>query len=70
MGPTRQEAGCLGLNYFQSTRDSQLFYVHARWQDEAGFNHHATLPHTVRFIQRMEALVDQPLEVTRARLIA
>ncbi len=26
--------------------------------------------HTVRFIERMQALVDHPLEVTRARLLA
>ena len=68
-GPTREEAGCLSLQTFRSTRDPRLFYVHSRWVDEAAFDHHADLPHTVRFIERVQALIDHPLDVTRARVI-
>ena len=59
VGPSREEAA----------RDPRLFYVHSRWVDEAAFDHHAGLPHTVRFIERVQALIDHPLDVTRARLI-
>jgi len=38
-------------------------------EDEAAFDHHAGLPHTVRFIERVQALIDHPLDVTRARLV-
>jgi len=45
------------------------FHVHSRWTDEAAFDRHADLPHTVRFIGRMERAIDQPMEVSRARPI-
>ena len=66
---TREEEGCLSIHAFQSVRDSQLFYIHSRWKDEVAFNYHAGLPHTIRFIQRVEPLIDGPLDVTRAERI-
>jgi quinol monooxygenase YgiN len=69
IGPTRQEPGCLAIDAFRSTRDQRLFYIHSRWVDEAAFDIHAGLPHTVRFVERVAPLIDHPLEVTRARAI-
>lgn len=69
LAPTREEAGCLSINAFRSKRDPQLFYIHSRWKDEAAFDHHAELPHTVRFVERIEPLIDHPLDVTRAEMI-
>jgi quinol monooxygenase YgiN len=69
VGPSRAEAGCLGIQAFRSTRDPRLFYIHSRWVDEAAFDRHAALPHTVRFIERVQALLDHPLDVTRAGLL-
>lgn len=66
IAPTRAESGCLAINAFRSIHDSCLFYIHSRWVDEAAFNIHAELPHTVAFLQRVEAFIDYPLEVTRA----
>ncbi len=66
---SREEAGCLSIHAFRSIRDPGLLYIHSRWQDENAFEVHATLPHTVRFIERVEPLIDHPLEVTRAELI-
>jgi len=68
--PSRAEAGCLSIHAFQSRRDAQLFYIHSRWVDESAFEDHARLSHTVAFISTVEGLLDQPLEVTRADLIA
>jgi quinol monooxygenase YgiN len=67
--PTREEPGCLAIHAFRSVRDPQLFYIHSRWKDEEAFDLHATLPHTVRFVERVEALIDHALEVTRAEMI-
>ncbi|HEY4941219.1 MAG TPA: putative quinol monooxygenase [Rhizomicrobium sp.] len=63
----RAEPGCLGIEYFRSTRDARLFYIHSRWADEAAFQVHADLPHTVRFLEQVEAAIDHDLEVTRLR---
>ncbi len=67
--PSREEAGCLGIRAFRSTRDRQLFYIHSRWKDEAAFEHHAGLPHTVRFVARVEPLIDHPFEAIRTEQI-
>ena len=66
-GASRQEAGCLFIEAYRATRDPRLFHIHSRWVDEAAFELHAELPHTVRFLQRVQPLIDHPLEVTRAR---
>ena len=62
-----KEPGCVRIQAFQSTRDARLFYIHSRWTDESAFDLHATLPHTVRFLTRMDGLIDQPREVTRTQ---
>jgi quinol monooxygenase YgiN len=63
--PTRAEPGCLAINAFCSARDPGLFYIHSRWIDETAFDIHAELPHTLAFLERVKALIDHPLEVTR-----
>jgi quinol monooxygenase YgiN len=67
IGPVRVEPGCVEIDAYRSTRDPRLFYIHSRWIDEAAFDNHATLPHTVRFIDTVEKLIDHKLDVTRAR---
>jgi quinol monooxygenase YgiN len=69
LGPTRHEAGCLNIHAFRSTRNPHLFYIHSRWTGEEAFETHAALPHTVRFLERVEHLIDHPLDVTRTELI-
>src|SRR6266576_3258957 len=68
-GPTREEAGCLSFHTFRSMRDRRLFYIHSRWIDEAAFQKQAQLPHTVRFLKRVDARLDQPRDVTRTEMI-
>jgi quinol monooxygenase YgiN len=67
---TRGEPGCLSIHHFRSIRDPQLFYIHSRWKDEAAFERHAGLPHTVRFLERVQPLIDHPLDVARTERIA
>ena len=63
--PVRAEPGCVFIGYYRSARDPRLYYIHSRWKDEAAFEVHAELPHTVRFIARMEPLIDHELKVER-----
>jgi len=67
---SREETGCLSIQAFRSIRDSQLFYIHSRWSDEVAFDTHAGLPHTVRFIECVEPLIDHALEAQRCELLA
>ena len=67
-GPSREEAGCVSFHTFRSMRDWRLYFIHSRWLDEAAFQAHAGLPHTV-FLERVDALLDQPRDVTRTEMI-
>ena len=69
LGPTRNEPGCIRIHAFRSIRDGHLFYIHSTWKDEEAFENHAQLPHTVRFLKRMEVLIDHAFEVTRTERI-
>ncbi|MGH6963017.1 MAG: putative quinol monooxygenase [Phenylobacterium sp.] len=66
-GPSRQEAGCVFIAAYRATGDPRLFHIHSRWVDEVAFELHAGLSHTVRFLERVQPLIDHPLEVTRTR---
>jgi quinol monooxygenase YgiN len=67
--PTRTEPGCRAIDAYRSTSDSRLYYIHSRWVDEAAFDRHAGMPHTLRFLERVQPLIDPPLDVTRSRPI-
>jgi quinol monooxygenase YgiN len=64
-GPVRAEPGCVFIGYYRSTRDPRLYFIHSRWKDETAFEVHAELPHTIRFIERMQPLIDRELKVDR-----
>jgi quinol monooxygenase YgiN len=70
MGPSHKEPGCLDFHLFRSMRDPRLFFIHSRWVDEAAFEQHAVLTHTEAFLRKVDALLDQPREVSRTQMIA
>ena len=65
ISPTRTEPGCRSAEAYRSIRDPRVFFIHSRWRDEAAFNGHAALPHTKQFIERVQALIDHPLDISR-----
>ena len=68
-GPSREEEGCVSFHVFRGMRDRRIFYIHSRWVDEAAFQTHAELAHTRRFLERVDALLEAPREVTRTERI-
>lgn len=68
--PSREEDGCLSIHAFRSNSDPCLFFIHSRWKDEAAFDYHNSLPHTLRFLERAKQLIDHALDLTRTTLIA
>jgi quinol monooxygenase YgiN len=64
-GRTRAEPGCLFVRFFRSIRDDGLFFIHSGWRSEDDFEKHASLPHTVEFMNAWEPLLDQPADVVR-----
>jgi quinol monooxygenase YgiN len=68
-GPSREEAGCIKIEVFESLREPVTFAVHSEWVDEAAFDLHAELPHTVRFLQAAEELLTHSVLGLRTRQI-
>jgi quinol monooxygenase YgiN len=68
-GPSRSEAGCLAMKLFESLREPSIFVIHSEWVDEAAFELHATLPHTVQFVAMAEPFLTHPVKGLRLQLI-
>jgi len=66
---TQAEAGCLAIHAFEALRQPIVFAIHSEWVDEAAFELHAQLPHTVRFLQAAEKLLTHPVVALRSREI-
>ena len=67
--PSRAEIGCLSIHVFESLREPVVFAIHSEWADEAAFEFHATLPHTVRFLAAAETLLTHSVQGLRLRHI-
>ncbi len=66
---TKAEPGCLEYRALRVLSDPRAFVIYSRWRDEAAFDLHAELPHTRRYLETMESLIDRPIEFTRAEAI-
>jgi len=67
---SRAEPGCIAIQAFESLREPFLFAIHSEWADEAAFDLHAQLPHTVRFLRAAKELLTHPVEGLRSREVA
>jgi len=67
--PTRAEIGCLAIHVFESLREPSEFAIHSEWVDEAAFELHSRLPHTIRFLGAAERLLTHPVQGLRSREI-
>jgi quinol monooxygenase YgiN len=68
-GPSRGEPGCLRIDVFESVREPVVFAVYSEWRDEAAFELHAGLPHTVQFLEAAETMLTHAVEGLRLRQI-
>jgi quinol monooxygenase YgiN len=69
MAASRTEAGCLDFHIFRSMRDRRLFFIHSKWKDDTAFAEHGKLAHTLRFLERVDCLVDEPRQTARTEKI-
>ena len=68
--PSRAEAGCLSIHAFESPDEPHTFAIHSTWTDEAAFETHAQLPHTLRFLEAAERLLTHQVQGFKSRQIA
>ena len=62
---TRAEAGCVEVHGYRGVRNARLYYLHSRWKDVEVFELHAKLPHTEKFLEKVEKLLAEPRDVKR-----
>lgn len=67
---TRAEPGCVAIHVFESVREPAGFAIQSEWVDEAAFDVHSAMPHTVQFVTAAEALTGRPVHGLRSRQIA
>lgn len=70
MAATRAEQGCTEAHGYRATRKARIYYLHSRWKNEGVFEEHAKLPHTMKFLELIEAMLEKPREVARTERIA
>ena len=68
-GPSRAEPGCIAIVVFESIHPPCVFTIHSEWVDEAAFEIHAKLPHTVEFLTAAKELLTQPVQGVRSQKI-
>ena len=66
---TRTEPGCMSIHAFKSVREPLAFAVNSEWVDEAAFERHAQLPHTLKFLEAAERLLTHPVKGLRTQWI-
>ena len=67
---SRTELGCVAIHAFESLREPSQFAIHSEWADEAAFELHSQLPHTLQFLAAAERLLAHPVHGLRTRQIA
>jgi quinol monooxygenase YgiN len=55
------------MDVFESMREPFVFSIHSEWTNEAAFDLHAKLPHTIRFLSAAEQLLEHPISGLRLR---
>jgi quinol monooxygenase YgiN len=65
LAPTRVEPGCLNFDLHQAIGDATRFLVHENWTGEAALNRHFEMPYIQAWLGQAEALLAEPMELTR-----
>ncbi|HUI86079.1 MAG TPA: putative quinol monooxygenase [Nitrososphaerales archaeon] len=66
---SRADPGCLSHEAYRSVRNPRLFFIESHWVDDAAFETHIGLPHTVQFAESIQLMIDHELEPIRLRPI-
>lgn len=69
IAPTRQEEGCLDYSLFQLQETPDVFYMRESWKGQEALDAHIALPHFQAFVQEMDALLAEPLQLVRLNAV-
>ncbi len=60
---SRNEAGNIGYDLFQSTEDENVFMMIEKWEDQAAIEAHNTSAHFGQFVAFAQTALAKPLDV-------
>ncbi len=69
LGPTRKEEGCIRYDLWRSASDPLELAMIEEWRSAADLDRHLETPHLEHAKERLPALLDKPLEITRFDLV-
>lgn len=62
--PVRAEPRCTSVHAFRAVDDPRLFFITSRWPEQSAYVQHRAYPHTQKFLEAVQQLVDEPIEST------
>lgn len=65
LAPSRAERGCINFDMHEAPNDPSLFLFHENWTSEDYLKRHFEAQHIRRWIREADALLAEPLELTR-----
>lgn len=69
IAPTRQEPGCLDYALFQIQETPDVFYMRESWKGQKALDVHIAMPHFQAFVQQMDDLLAEPLQLVRLNAV-
>ena len=63
--PTRAEPGCINFDLHEAAESPGLFLVHENWKSEGDLRRHFEMPYLRSWIVKADALLAEPMELTR-----
>ncbi|AYN26654.1 MULTISPECIES: putative quinol monooxygenase [Buttiauxella] len=69
ISPTRKEEGCLDYALFQLEDTPDVFYMRESWKGQEALDAHIALPHFQAFVQQMDELLAEPLQLVRLNAV-
>ena len=67
LAPTRAERGCLNHDLHEMPDEPTLFLVHETWASDADLDRHLMEDHVQGWIAKADALLAEPMQLSRWR---
>ena len=70
VAPSRKDRGCINYELHQSLEDPTHFLFYENWESREDLERHLEMPHSLRFDERTEGMLDGPEEITFWEIIS
>ena len=64
VGPTHAEAGCINYDLHQSLENKSHFMLHENWVSKRDLDEHLAMPYLKAFMEKVNKILAEAVEVT------